>query len=88
MKTMKICKRCGKLQNLSEFYLFGENNTPVCNTCREDARRLKKSMEKYKYVKVNNPNAEVEDMAVEAQKAGMSYGKYVAMKERGSKCRS
>lgn len=81
IKYKKICATCGK-----EFGTWSNNQRYCCEECKRysrvknvEAYKEKQEKKKLKYEAEQKKKHAVIDIAVEARKAGMSYGKYVAM---------
>lgn len=67
-KEYRVCSRCGK-----QFIPDGRHRTICSERCKRS--RGKQQPEK-------NPNADLIQLAVEARAAGMTYGEYVARREK------
>ena len=73
----KNCEYCGK-----EFTQRGHKQIDCSVECRKNI--MKSSAWKQRVSKPKKPSS-IKEMAIEARKHGMSYGKYVAMLEKGVK---
>lgn len=79
VKKTRVCKKCGKVFTVDHL-----KNTKLCEKCRKNED--KNLINKFKFQRgfeKNHARKPVDDIAAEAKAAGMSYGKYVAMKKYG-----
>lgn len=80
MEIKKECEWCG-----NEFKAYRDNARYCCIEHRRLAYRKRYEFKKYKFEecepkkKYSEKNTKLVDIAVEARKAGMTYGQYVGM---------
>ena len=78
MGEKKTCKLCGK-----EFVAKTKNRIYCSEQCAIKVRNQKAS--DWRKKKADKKSTDLNQYAYDALQAGMSYGNYVAMKERGAR---
>lgn len=75
------CKHCGTL------FVSSSSNTKYCSQiCRTKANEARMRAERQeKYERRHKESKELDRVAAEANAAGLSYGKYVAMMDKGER---
>ena len=80
-----ICDMCNEDKDADCFYTYPNGYTmKICRTCKNKREILRKERAKEKKTtKKPRKLDELDRLSIEADRLGISYGKYVAMKERG-----